>query len=70
MQHAPVDGRKDKERSKARTGQQQILEEVVKFSDKIRLKIFDFVKDGPEVTKYGIDKKLIKQKAVLDSWQQ
>jgi peroxiredoxin len=50
--------------------QLQILEEVVKFSDKIRLEIFDFGKDGPEVTKYGIDKKLIKQKAVLDSWQQ
>ncbi len=36
--------------------QQHILEQVARLSDKIRLKIFDFVKDGPQVTKYRIDK--------------
>ncbi len=36
--------------------QQRVLEEIVKHTNKIELKIFDFVRDSDKVTKYNIDK--------------
>jgi alkyl hydroperoxide reductase subunit F len=36
--------------------QQRLLEEIAKHSDKIRLKVFDFVRDSGEADRYRIDK--------------